>query len=154
MNRALRPCRTTVLRPWDDLYKEVDNLVQHFFGEEGRTVNASDFVPHINVAESEAGFEISADVPGIKPEDVSVELHDNQLTISGKRQSESEESGKTFHRVERRYGEFRRVVSLPTPVDESKITADYRDGVLHVTLPKSEKVKPTRIQVNTGSSKA
>jgi HSP20 family protein len=149
MALALRPWRGTGLRPLDDFYKEMDSLVQHFLGDDGRTQSA-DFVPHINLSESESGYEVSVDLPGVKPEDVSVELHENQLTISGKRQSDAEHKDKTFHRVERRYGEFRRVITVPVAVDESRIAADYRDGVLTVQLPKSEKVKPTRIQVTQG----
>jgi HSP20 family protein len=149
MTRSLRPWRGTGIRPLDDLYKEVDSLVQHFFGDEGSGNGTREFLPSINVAETDQGYEITVDLPGMKPEDVSVELHENQLTISGKREAEQEETGKRFHRVERRYGEFRRVITVPTPVDESKIAADYQQGVLKVFLPKSEKVKPTRIPIKT-----
>ncbi|MCA9150773.1 MAG: Hsp20/alpha crystallin family protein [Planctomycetales bacterium] len=147
MSRYLKTWRGNGVRPWDDLYKEMDNLVQHFIGEDNG--GARDFVPQLNVAENEGGYEVTVDLPGLKPEDVSVEVHENQLTISGKRDSEQQENGKTYHRVERRYGEFRRVVSLPAAVDEAKITAKYEQGVLHVSLPKSEKLKPTRISVQT-----
>ena len=149
MTRTLKPWRGTGIRPLDDLYREMDSLVQHFFADENGTNGTRDFVPRLNVSENESGYEVTVDLPGLKPEDVAVELHENQLTISGKREKEKEEKGKTFHRVERHYGEFRRVISVPTPVDEAKISADYRNGVLNVLLPKSEKVKPTRIQVNT-----
>lgn len=151
MSRSLRQWRGTGVRPLDDLYKEMDSLVQHFFGDQNGGNVVRDFVPSIDVSENEQGYEITADLPGLKPEDVSVELHENQLTISGKRESQEEEKDKTFHRVERRYGEFRRVVSLPTQVDEHKIAAQYQNGVLKISLPKSEKLKPTRIQVNTAS---
>ena len=152
MNRALRPWRGTGIRPWDDLYKEMDQLVQQFLGDENRTPGNSEFVPHVNIAETDAAYEVTADLPGLKPEDVQIEIHDGQLTISGKRQSESEQKGKTFHRVERRYGEFRRVIGVPATVDEKRITADFHDGVLRVSLPKSEKVKPTRIQIGQTAS--
>ncbi len=146
MTRALRPWRGTGIRPLDDLYKEMDSLFQNFIGDEGR-LSQTDFVPHVNIAETEAAYEVTADLPGLKAEDVNVELHEGQLTLSGKRHFEKEETGKTYHRIERRSGEFRRVVTLPAAIDESKITADFNDGVLKVSLPKSEKVKPTRIQI-------
>ena len=149
MSRALRNWRGTAIRPLEDLYRDMDNLVQHLFGDESRQVARETFAPTLNVAETELQYELTADLPGIKAEDVSVEVHEGQVTISGKRESEKEETGKTFHRVERQYGEFRRSVALPMPVDEQKITASYKDGVLTVVLPKSEKVKPTRIQVQT-----
>ena len=147
MSRTLRPWRGTALRPLEDLYRDMDSLVQHLFGDENRAAARENFAPSMNVSETELQYEVSADLPGIKPEEVSVELHEGQVTISGKRESEKEETGKTFHRIERQYGEFRRTIALPLPVDEQKITAAYKDGVLTVVLPKSEKVKPTRIPV-------
>ena len=147
MSRTLRPWRGTALRPLEDLYRDMDSLVQHLFGDENRAAARENFAPSMNVSETELQYEVSADLPGIKPEEVSVELHEGQLTISGKRESEQEETGKTFHRIERQYGEFRRTIALPLPVDEQKITAAYKDGVLTVVVPKSEKVKPTRIPV-------
>ena len=146
MTRALRPWRGTGLRTLDALYREMDSLLQNFLGDEGR-LSHTDFVPHVNIAETESSYEVTADLPGLKAEDVNVELHEGQLTLSGKRHFEKEESGKTYHRIERRSGEFRRVITLPAQIDEAKIAADFSDGVLKVSLPKSEKVKPTRIQV-------
>jgi HSP20 family protein len=148
MARSLRPWRGTGIRPLDDLYREMDSLVHQFFSDDNGTGTGREFVPTLNVSESEAAYEVTVDLPGLKPEDVSVEVHENQLTISGKRAFEQEEKGSTFHRIERRSGEFRRVIALPAAVDEAKISADYQQGVLKVTLPKSEKVRPTRIAVN------
>ena len=122
MSRALRSWRGTAIRPLEDLYRDMDNLVQHLFGDEGRQASKESYAPTLNVAETEESYEVTADLPGIKAEDVSVEVHEGQITISGKRESEKEESGKTYHRVERQYGEFRRTVSLPMPVDASSGT--------------------------------
>jgi HSP20 family protein len=149
MSRALRSWRGTAIRPLEDLYRDMDNLVQHLFGEENRQVGRENYAPMLNLSETEGQYELTADLPGIKPENVSVEVHEGQITISGQREAEKEETNKTFHRVERQYGEFRRTVSLPVPVDEQKITASYKDGVLTVVLPKSEKVKPKRIPVQS-----
>lgn len=147
MVRTLIPLRERSLLSLDDLYRQMDHLSRHFFGEE-EGEGADHFAPRINLAESETDYEVTLDVPGVNAQDVNVELNDDQLTITGERKSETEESGKTFHRVERRYGKFRRVIAVPAPIDEEKITAHYADGVLRVTLPKSEKVKPRRIEVN------
>ena len=152
MTLSLRPWRGTGFCPLDDLYREVDGLVQHFLGDDTQSNVNREFVPQLNMCENATGYEVSVDLPGMKPEDVSVEVHENQLTISGKREVEKEETGKTFHRLERRSGEFRRVINLPAAVDAAKISANYEQGVLRVTLPKSEKLKPTRISIQSPTS--
>jgi HSP20 family protein len=129
----------------------MDNLFQNFLGEDSGNGNQR-FAPRVNVAETEDRYEVEVDLPGLSPDDVQVELHENQLTVSGKRTQDHEASGKTYHRVERPYGEFRRVISLPTAVAEERIEARYEHGVLHVVLPKSEKLKPTRIPVSVANN--
>ena len=149
MVRILRPWSENRVRPMEDLYKEMDHLVSHLFSNSGDKSPA--FVPRVNIVETELGYEVSADLPGINPDDVSVELHEGQLTISGSRNQETAEEGKTFHRVERSFGEFKRVISIPELIDEDGIQADYDNGVLTVSLPKSEKLKPTRIAIKASS---
>ena len=149
MTRTFMPFRNGNLAPLEDLAREVDSLVHHIFDPEDRSVTNHRFTPAATLAETETAYELSLDLPGIDAEDVAVELNDGKLIVSGERKSEAEEAGKTFHRVERRYGKFRRVVSIPAPVDEEGITAEYRDGVLHVALPKSEKIKVKKISVTT-----
>ncbi|MCA9217880.1 MAG: Hsp20/alpha crystallin family protein [Planctomycetales bacterium] len=150
MTRGLRTFRNGSLVPFEDFYREVDNLVGGLL----RTSECerAEFSPRVNVVETEAGFEVTADLPGINADDVSVELHDGQLLITGKRVKESEEEGRTYHRVERAVGEFRRVIAINVPIDEDKIKADYEDGVLKVTLPKSAEVRPKRIEVRTAAA--
>jgi HSP20 family protein len=107
------------------------------------------FTPAINVSESANAYEVTADMPGMKPEDLTVELKDGALWISGKKEEEMEEEGKTFHRMERRYGEFRRVIPMPGTMDESKIDAEYHDGVLKIMIPKTEQAKAKRIEIHS-----
>lgn len=145
MTRTFMPFRNGTIAPLEDLAREVDSLVQNIFDPEDRTQK---FTPFANLSETETTYELSLDLPGVNPDEVSVELNDGQLIVAGERKSETEDEGKTFHRVERRYGKFRRVLSIPAPVDEEKITAEYKDGVLHVVLPKSEKIKVRKIVVN------
>lgn len=148
MPRPIVNLRNRSLGPIEDFYKEMDHLLRNFFdSEEGRTGVVDQFTPSANLVETEKQFEVSLDLPGIDPSDVNVEVLDDQLSIVGERKSETKENGKTYHRIERRYGSFRRLMPLPSQVDESRITADYKDGVLRVVLPKSEKAKPTRIEV-------
>ena len=152
MARAFMPFRNGNFTPLEDLAREVDSLVQNIFDPDDRTQPGVKFTPFANLAETEKGYELTLDLPGVDPAEVSVELNDDQLIVSGERKSEETEEGKTFHRVERRYGKFRRALTIPAPVNEDAITAAYQDGVLTVLLPKSEKVKPKKISINvTGS---
>ena len=107
------------------------------------------YSPHLNVVESESGYEISLDVPGLKSEEFNIEFKDGQLWVTGERKTHKEEEGKTYHRVERRFGSFRRVVSLPVDVSADKIEAAYQDGVLTVSVPKSPTAMPRKISVKS-----
>ncbi|MDY0165104.1 MAG: Hsp20/alpha crystallin family protein [Thermoguttaceae bacterium] len=94
-------------------------------------------------------YEITLDLPGLKPDEVNVELKENQLWVSGERRHEAEEKGKTYHRIERAYGQFRRVIPLASQVKTDAIEAEYHDGVLRITVPKSEAAQPKRIEVKS-----
>jgi len=106
-----------------------------------------DWTPSVDIAETAEAFEIKAELPDLKKEDVKVTVEDGELRISGERKQEKEEKGRKFHRVERSYGSFLRSFTLPENVDESKLTAEYKDGLLNVRLPKTEKAKPKAIAV-------
>jgi HSP20 family protein len=97
--------------------------------------------------ETEAEYLIKAELPEVRKEDVKVTVENGVLTLQGERRQEKEEKGKKFHRVERSYGSFVRSFSLPESVEESGVKAEYKDGVLNLHLPKSEKVKPKAIDV-------
>lgn len=103
--------------------------------------------PRSNVAETETDIELSVELPGVKPEDVHVELHDGELWVRGELKDETQEKGKTFHRVERHYGEFRRVIPLPAGADKDKVDARLTNGVLKIMIPKTEKARPKAIKV-------
>ena len=150
MNRGLNTWKRSNLRPVD-LYQEMDSFLNSFMTKDSDNVEKT-FTPSINVAESDTEYEVSADLPGVNSEEVNVEVHEGQLLISGERESAHEESDKKFHRVERTFGKFERRIGLPENVSESDISADYQDGVLTIVLPKSEKPKPTRIEVKAVSS--
>src|SRR5262245_27558876 len=121
MVRTLNPLRERVFSPLEDLYKEVDQLVGQFFQtEDAASYQNSRILAPINLTETETGYEVAVDLPGFKPDEVHVEMNDGQLTISGERKAETKEDGKSYHRIERRYGSFRRIIQLPLPVDEEK----------------------------------
>ena len=114
-------------------------------GKEVMTV--ADWAPSVDISETEAEYAIKAELPEVKKEDVKVTVEDGVLTLQGERKQEKEEKGKKYHRIERSYGRFVRSFTLPDSVDESKVKAEYTDGVLHLHLPKSEKAKPKQIDV-------
>src|SRR5262245_4872236 len=106
------------------------------------------FAPHVNVAETEKAYEVTMELPGIEPKEVKVEVHEGLLSVSGEKKEEKEEKGKTFHRVERHYGAFRRVIPLELPVNREKVEAKYHEGVLTITVPKMPQAETKRIEVN------
>lgn len=103
--------------------------------------------PPVDIQETEKEFVLKADLPDVKKEDVHVEFDDGVLSVEGERKQEKEEKGKRFHKIERSYGKFVRRFALPTDVDGANAKAEFKDGVLHVHLPKTAGVKATTIEV-------
>lgn len=133
------------LREWGPF-----EMMERMFEENGEWwPMAERFAPPVNMTETEGEVEITVELPGLKPEEVKVEMHEGRLFISGEKKEEHEEKGKMFHRVERRYGEFRRSVPLPTRVKEENVEARFENGLLRVTLAKVEEAKPRHIEVKT-----
>ena len=133
----------------DAFCREMDQFVGRMQDSETWTDEVSAFSPRTNVAETPTSYEISLDMPGMKAEDFNIELHEGRLTISGERTREEAVEEKTFHRVERHYGKFRRTFTLGPDVDVDSVSADYSDGVLLVVIPKTEKAQPKRIHVKS-----
>jgi HSP20 family protein len=117
-------------------------------GKEALTV--AEWSPLVDIAEDEKEYLIKAELPEMKKEDVRLTVENDVLVISGERTFEKEEKGKKYHRIERAHGSFVRSFSLPEDADGSKVSADYKDGVLQVHLPKSEKSKPKAIEIKVG----
>ena len=108
----------------------------------------SGWSPALDLYQSNDNVMAVVELPGIRKEDLEISLHDGTLTISGERKRESSSNGEKAERTERYVGTFRRSIALPTRVDANKVSATYRDGILTVTLPKAEEVKPKQIQVS------
>jgi HSP20 family protein len=106
------------------------------------------WAPAVDIYEHEGSLVLKAELPGIDPKDVDVRVENNTLTLRGERKFESDVKREKYHRVERAYGTFSRSFTLPNVVDTEKIKAEYRDGVLRVTLPTREEAKPKQIQVS------
>jgi HSP20 family protein len=117
-------------------------------GKEAMTI--ADWAPTVDIAETAEEFHIKAELPEVKKEDVKVSVDGGVLRIEGERKREKEEKGKKYHRVERAYGSFLRTFTLPDNVDDAKVRAEFKDGVLDVRLPKTEKAKPKTIEVKAG----
>jgi len=146
----------TRMNPFREL-EEMEKRLSTIFGRqslrpdgEKEAMTVAEWSPLVDIAEDEKEYLIKAEVPDIKKEEVKLTVLDNVLTISGERKTEKEEKGKRYHRVERTYGNFMRSFTLPEDADGSKVAAEYKDGMLNVHLPKSEKAKPKSIEVKVG----
>lgn len=154
MNTLLRwdPFRTR----WHPLKdrEELDSRVATLLGTRAATghggkeaLTVAQWSPLVDITEDEKEYLIKAELPDMKKEDVRLTVENEVLAISGERKFEQEEQGKKYHRTERAYGRFVRSFALPEDADGSTVTADYKDGVLHVHLPKSQKAKPKAIEI-------
>ena len=140
-------------RPFGWLDNDFDDMFEgffrpmHAFDESG----SRDLVPAVDVSENENEFVVRIEIPGVRKEDVNVTVENGVLTISAESKSETEEKeGERIIRQERRYGKYMRSLRLGSDIDESNVKAIHKDGVLQVTLPKAEEVKPKRINVDVG----
>lgn len=127
---------------------EMGRLFDGLLSTRGRA--SEGWVPALDVWETESDIVYAFDLPGLSQSEISIEVADDTLTVTGERRRETEEQGERFFRFERRYGTFSRAVGLPAGVDDSKIAAAYEDGVLEVRVPKPEEAKPRRIQLGAG----
>jgi len=148
-----RPARDVT--PWSPL-RELEAMQQRFdeiFGKPflpsvwGRLPEGTSWVPAVEVFEKEDKYVIRVELPGVKEEDMNVSVEGDTLTIKGEKKAEGEVKEENYYRCERSYGSFIRSIGLPSTVNASKISADYEDGVLEVTLPKAHEVKPKKIQI-------
>jgi HSP20 family protein len=140
--------------PYREL-EEIQNRLGRVFGEVPWRVRdddmfTTDWAPALDIQETEKEYAVKVDLPEVKKEDIKVELLDGALTIQGERKQEKEEKGKKYHRVERQYGQFLRRFTLPGEVDATKIQAQFKDGVLTVTMPKTAAATPKPVEVKVG----
>lgn len=135
--------------PWRDVLSVQDEMNRLFDGLMRRreTGGGAEWVPAVDISETEDEFVVSADVPGLKSDDIKISVANNVLTLRGEKKNVREEKEENFHRVERTCGSFERTFSLPSGVDSGNIRAKYKDGVLDVRLPKSKEAKPQEIKV-------
>ena len=151
------------LMRWDP-YREVSSLqdrLNRVFGgygygsrEREDEMQLSAWAPPVDIAEEKDRILITAELPGFKENEIEIQTENGMLTLRGERKFEKETDGKSYHRVERSYGQFVRSFSLPNNVDREKIKATFKDGLLQVDLPKREDAKPRTIRITPGAEKA
>lgn len=143
------------LTKWDPFVElgEMQQRLNRLFGERPFATQAegfADFMPAVDIQETDTEFIVKADLPEVKKEDVKVQVQDGVLVIEGERQKEKEEKGKRFHKVEREYGKFVRRFALPADVDAGKTQAEFKDGVLRIALEKTATARPQVVNVKVG----
>ena len=144
------PTRDLATFPSDifNMQREMNRMFDSFFrGADEPSLLNGNWTPAVDVAEEDNEYVVKVELPGINKDDVKITLESNILTIRGEKKAGKEIKEKNSHRMERSYGSFQRSFTLPTTVKNDKIDAEYRDGILTVTLPKAEEAKPKQIEV-------
>ncbi len=147
------------IRTLSRLQRDIDSIFDDFFRSGGIASAPARFpdkgavlAPKLDVAETDKGYHLSVELPGVSEKDVDVSLHEGVLTIRGEKKAEEKKEGKNWHRVERTYGSFQRSVSLPKEIDEDAVSASFKHGVLSIDVPKSEKKKNNSKKIEVKAS--
>lgn len=128
---------------FDDLFNELYSLPTSFLSKSGM-----DLSPRIDISETDSEYKIEAELPGINQKEIDVKIDNNILTIKGKKEDVKEEKEKNYHLRERYYGAFQRSISLPNNIEPEKIKASFENGVLNISVPKSDKRTPKKIEIS------
>jgi HSP20 family protein len=129
------------------LRREMDRMWEDFFGRGEREPTALRWSPDVDIAETKDEYFVAIEAPGMSKDDIQIALQENVLTIQGEKKQEEVKEGTNYHRTERVWGAFRRSFTLPNAVQNGKVGAVYKDGVLKITLPKAEEAKAREIPV-------
>jgi HSP20 family protein len=140
-------------RSLTDLHREIDRFFEDWpwplSRREHEPASERHWAPTVDIVEKDDAFLVTAELPGMKMEDIDIELSNDALTIKGQRKFEHEEKKDNCVRIERQYGSFQRTFTVGVPIQGDKVEATYKDGLLTVTLPKAEEIKPKKVQVKT-----
>jgi len=130
-------------------FEHFDSFLDNFIDNKGGSLMKTDFTPSVNTREGEHAYHVEVDLPGVKKEDIHVDVKENVVTISGKRKTKKEIKEEDYYKVESSYGKFERSFTLPKNVDTENIHAQSQDGVLEVIIPKMERIekKSTKIEI-------
>jgi HSP20 family protein len=133
------------------LKHEMERLFDRFFEPgDSETFAMGEWAPRLDVSETKDALIVKVEVPAIDPKEIQLSIMEGVLTVKGEKKEEQEDKDEKYYRVERTYGSFSRSVRLPTPVDESKVSASFKNGLLTVTLPKTQAARSTAIPIKTG----
>lgn len=136
-------------RRWLAPFQDLEDVLERFWADQGNGMGTPLIAPPLDMTEKDGEILLRMDLPGIDAKDIDIQVNGSQLTISGERKEEKEESGETYHRIERRSGRFSRSVLLPCDVQESKVDARYVNGVLTIRMPKTAEATSKHIVVKT-----
>jgi HSP20 family protein len=147
--------------PFEDLRSAQDEMspmlaqaLRRYGQRQGAAADATPaWAPALDISERKDAYLVTVELPAVKLDDLTITLEDGLLTVQGERRFADDSSDQQFHRVERRYGAFRRAITLPAHVEADAVEASFEDGVLQVLVPKAEEAKPKRIQVRPGSQR-
>jgi len=146
-------------QPFRDLLateREFDRIFREAFSpllrEREGELSTRAWAPAVDIFENETNIVLKAELPGVEPKDVEVRVEDNTLYLKGERKFEKETKEENYHRIERSYGSFARSFALPNSIDADKVAAEYKDGLLILTLPKREEAKPKTIKINVSKN--
>lgn len=142
--------RLEPFREIDTLQREMNRLFDDIFTPAVPRTNGHIFAPAAEIEETDDAIHLRLEVPGMEAKDLNVEVTAEAVSISGERKSETKTEEKGVYRSEFRYGKFQRVIPMPARIDNQKVTAEYKDGVLHLNLPKVEAEKNKVVKVNIG----
>lgn len=131
----------------DSLRHEMNKLFDNFFHGDVESEKSLNWYPVVDIKETKDDYIVAAEVPGISKDDIKINISENTLTIKGDKNEEKKEQDHNYHRIERRYGSFQRSFTLPNQIQGNKVKASYKDGVLTISLPKKEEVKPKEIPI-------
>jgi HSP20 family protein len=157
MTQDQKEVRSMDLMPWksgkeanalSSLRREFNDLFDRFWSGALEPMQFGRWTPAVDISETDEQIVVEAEVPGMEPEQIDVALEGNVLTLKGEKKDVRTDEGQNYHRVERQYGAFVRSIQLPTAVEIDKVSASFKNGVLQVTLPKSEDAKPKRVAID------
>lgn len=138
------------MRELEDMQKRLSSFFQGGYPGINESLARTEWSPAVDIAETPEAYTLHAELPDVKKEDIKLSVHEGVLMLQGERKQEREEKNKRYHRIERTFGRFQRSFSLPSAVDEAKVTATFKDGVLNVIVPKTTQSAPQAKDIKIG----
>ncbi len=136
-----------IYRPFEEMQRVMDRFFEEFPKIWPATISNEMFTPAVDISETDKSYEFEIELPGMKREDVQIEVNDGILTVSGEKQEEKQEDKKGYKKIERSYGKFERSFSLPADIDDKNISAKFENGLLNISIPKSPEAKSAKRKI-------